>query len=277
MFGLYLSRYLLEKQLLSEQDVDDIADMSYPGFVDALVGKNRLTRDDAQKHVKDFMQEQGLSDGCISTLSSGRLEDIVPLFIHFDPSDAVNEHIEAFKVDSELPDEELDKLHEDGELHWVLPGYVQDDPLFYNQYVLMAVENLYRLISKNIVLSKARVVKDYSFKGLASQALKGTHRIFLGIAGNEESLLSISGTFSKREFTEMSKSVFDGLCELVNNINGLFASKHSTDGVYMEIDLPHWYSDKSITSNGWIYCLPIALGGAEIELLISFDSDVEIM
>ena len=277
MFGLYFGHYLVERRVLSKPDAAAIEDLGYPDFIDALVEKNYCTKDEAEKHLQNYKADHALDDEAVGILSAGRLEDIVPLFIKFDASRAVRDNIEAFKKDAGLTDDEAEKLEQDGELRWAIPDFVQKDPLFHSQFIFMAVENFSRLISKKFVMRRARMVETYHFGGLAYQALKGAHRTFLGISGNHDSLRTVAGVFVKREFPELNNLAFDSLCELINSVNGVFASRLSTAGVFMEIDLPHWYADKSIVSNGTLYCLPIAMEGAEIELIFSFDSEMKIL
>ena len=277
MFGLYFGHYLVEKHVLSKADAAGIEDLGYPEYIDALAEKNLCTKDEAEKYLHNYKADHALDDDAIRILSSGNLEDIVPLFIKFDAERAVRDYIEAFKQDAGLTDDEADKLEQEGELGWAIPDFVQKDPLFHGQFIYTAVENYSRLISSKFVLRRARMVETYHFGGLAYQALKGAHRTFLGISGNHSGLKTVAGIFAKREFPELNNLAFDGLCELINSLNGVFASKLSAQGVFMEIDLPHWYADKSIVSNGTLYCLPIAIEGAEIELIFSFDSEMKIM
>lgn len=277
MFGLYFSRYLSDKNVLDAKDAGEVADLGYPGYIDGLVEKNLLKRDEAEKHLRGFMEENGFSEGDVAILGGGRFEDIVPLFISFDANEAVAGNIEAFKKDSGLTDAQMEELKKDGEMDWVLPGYVRKDPPLYARFVNVAIENFSRLISDRLVLKKSHVVKKRDFEHLSCQSLKGEHHIFFGIAGDENGLRAVAGAFVRREFTEMEKKVYDCVCELINSILGLFASELSVEGIRLEIDLPYNYTGKSIASNGELYCLPVALEGAEIEFLLSFDCDMEIM
>jgi len=274
MFEIYFGRYLIEKGIVSQSAIDDIAGTRYPVFVDELIEKNCFTRDEAEAHLSGFKTEYDLCDDDIDAINSGDISRIAPVFLHFDDAVAIEANLSAYQKDNHLTDAEMENLWKDGGILRILPEYVRNDPKYYNRFVLLTLENILRFITGDVVLRKARQARDYAITRMSCQELKGAHRIFLGFAGCDGNLLAVANMYAKKEFAGKDNKAFDSLCELINTINGIYASELSNEKVNLEIDVPGIYTGKTLKSNGMIYCLPVLLNGVEIEIVFSFDTDL---
>ena len=274
MFGLYFGRYLTERGIVSEADAGDIADLQYPGFLDMLVDRKCITRDEAEKQLAGFKEEYDLDDDDISEISSGDLELIVPMFISFDAPGEAGGDMDAYRDETGLSEEDMATLNKQAEF---LPDFVHSDPKYYSRFVALTIENVIRFITDKVVLKKVRQVRRHEFECLAYQELKGAHRIFLGMTGTEDNMLSVAGKLLDRELECMDTIAFDSICEFINCVNGLYASILSEEDIVLEIVLPHHYVEKAIDSDNVIFCLPVVLDGAEVEIVFSFDSTISII
>ena len=275
MFGLYFSRYLLENDLVKTTDIDDMANLPCQAFLDKFAARNCLAGGEAERYLAAFKKEYGFTDDDIEAINSGDMERIVPVFIYFDATEAIDRDITAFQRNTKLTDTEMETLKSKG-ADCFLPDYIQTDATAYNNFVQMTIESVVRSISPRVILKKARRTRKYAFEHLACQELKGTHHVFLGIAGKEESLLTIAGILAGKCFSEMNKIARGSICEFINRINGLYASRFSTGDVFMNLVVPYWHSDKELTSNADMYCLPVTFDDTEVEFVFSFDNDLDI-
>ncbi|MCL1827888.1 MAG: chemotaxis protein CheX [Oscillospiraceae bacterium] len=278
MFGLYFGHYLSEHGIVPEADIAKIAALPYPAFTDELVGKKLLTRDEALKHLSEFKAEYDLSDDDVEAINSGDLKKIIPVFIFFDASEAVDETLKVYQRDSGITEAEVEKLRSSGEYKNLLPGFIYTDPVYYNRFVGKTIEGIIRCISDKVILKKAYAAQKFDFEHLACQELKGEHRIFLGISGSEDSLHAVAGKYAKRELPKMIDAAYeDSLCEFINCINGLYASELSNENIRLEISLPAHGSDKTLVSESSLYCLPVTVDGVETVFIFSFDNNVSII
>lgn len=276
MFSLYFNQYLSDINVAINADNDDIASLPYPEYIDKLVERGNFTRTEAEAYAAGFIEAYGLGGGAMDAVNAGDVAKIVPVFLNFDESGAIEADLKAYQKDNRLTDAQMEELWKNGGILRVIPEYVHSDPGYYNRFVALTVESIARFISDRIVLRKARHMDSYSFSRLAYQELKGAHRIFLGFSGSEESLLAAASRYANREFAEMNDKAYDCLCELINTINGLYASELSKERVHLEIGLPGHQKGKTISSNGTLYCLPVSFGGAEMDVVFSFDAELQI-
>ena len=276
MFGHYFERWLIDNGIISQAGIEGIDDLTYPAFLHKLTENGVMSGDDAGRSLAAFKNEYGLSEESLDTLSCGDIERIIPIFINFDATEMIDGYLSAYQLDNGLTDEELEARRDPEQLRRILPSYLLSDTKHYNRFVHLAVDAVARMISKNIVLKKMKVAHEHYFKRFAYQELKGTHHMFFGFAGKGNSLLVIADKFAGRKFENMDSEAYDSVCEFINTINGLYASEMSYENVKLEITLPTVCSDKALRSGSNIYCLPIVLDGAEIEMIFSFDSKIHI-
>ena len=274
MLGLYFGNYLWENNIIAKTDMDDAANMPYPEFMQKLAEKNCLSPTEAERYLAGYKEESSLRDEDIEAISSGDIGRIVPAFIDFYAPETIDKKAEPHQNKEYPSDKAEETLTGPDESGSFIPDFIQSDLKRYNRYVTLTVECISRFISNKIVLKKARRVQTYDFEYLACQELKGAHHIFLGLSGKEDCLLFLANRFAGKEFSAMSQSAYDGVCEFINSINGLFASELSNEKVIMDIMLPCHYTNKSISSNDRLCCLPVVIDGKGIEIVFSFDADL---
>lgn len=277
MFGLYFGNYLLEHEAVPAADIDDLADLPHQAFFDRLDEKKSLSRDEAEVFFSGFRKEYSLDDEAIDAIDSGDIERIVPIFISFDSTKAVSENLEAYRRDKSMSDDELEAFRERADSGTLLPSFIFDDPQHYNQFVKLTFESIVRFISNRIILKTVRQMSSYSFDYLVCQELRGAHRIFLGISADKNSFLALAGKLKNNSAPTDAASPLDCMCETVNCIMGLYASALSYENIKMDIALPCYFSDKTIFSDGMLYCLPAIVDGVATDFIFSFDNTINII
>ena len=118
-------------------------------------------------------------------------------------------------------------------------------------------------------------ITDYKFEHLATQPVVGDHNILLGFAGDNTSLLSIAIPFAHEEFEAIDEDSYDSVCEFINTINGLYASKSSYAGISIDMEPPLFYDNGNITSQK-IYKLPMTISQKSVDLIVIIDTDYSI-
>lgn len=136
--------------------------------------------------------------------------------------------------------------------------------------VAVAVRTILRLIDGDVYLDKVYFTDSLSGDGIAMQALDGEKKASLSFVGRGDSLLTIANPFAGEEFDKVDEDSLDAVAEMINCINGLFATKMHH---IIEMDmLPPEYSEGKINASaGEICVVPLFISGKPVDMLITFD------
>lgn len=159
----------------------------------------------------------------------------------------------------------------------IIPIFLHIKEPFYNEHMGLSIRNIIRFIDTQVRLEKIYSVKEYTFDHLACQTLKGNHNVFVGFAGKGSNLLSIANPFAKENFDKIDEDSFDAVCEFINCINGLFASKLSHENIDLDMQPPLYYSNQTIKTDNKFYVAPIYINGIEVDLIMSINSSIELI
>ena len=94
---------------------------------------------------------------------------------------------------------------------------------------------------------------------LVSQGLKGEEGIIDALSEKDGALLNVCSIFGKEEFEKLDLDALDASGELLNCINGLYASSLSRDGRFLEL-MPPEYEDINAKAQKKICRIPIFIG-----------------
>lgn len=294
MFGLYFGDYLLEKKLISQEQLDELikeqATRAKLGVIAVaeklLTPKQAEELNELQKHKDSRFGDIAIEKGYLLAEEVNYLLSLQGNpYLKFIQSlidknimnlNEIEACIEDFKRDYGLTDAELEAL-KSGDINRIIPVFVDSNIPFASDCIALLIRNIIRFVNNNILLKKGYWIKNYSFPSLAYQNLIGTHNLFIGLAGKDEALLTIASPFAKEEFTEMNDEAFDSVCEFLNCSNGLYASKITTGDIQMDMTPPQFDKNKTLVTEGDIYVVPIIINGKQTDLLVVLDKKVEII
>lgn len=164
---------------------------------------------------------------------------------------------------------EMDRL-KSGEADLLIPLFLPlniDD--YQKEYILVAVKTLIRLIDNDLYIGKAEWKMEETGDGVALQDIKGDADATLCFAGCGDSLLTIANKFAGEEFEAVDADALDACAELINCINGMFASDCSPK--FLVDMLPPFYREGSNTLCAPQICvLPVCIKGKQVKLLSVF-------
>ncbi len=295
MFGQYFGEYLMESNLITKSQFDDIVEYQQSLRVKLgtiAVTENLLTQKQADeinslqtkmdKRFGDIAVGQGyLTESQVVHLLNQQgnpyLQFIQALLDKASmPLSVISEHILEFQKKNEFTNDELESI-KSGDIDRIIPLFISSENNYCNRHIGLALRNIIRFIDNEFLIKKGYAVSEYSFHNLASQFLAGDHNILFGFAGKGNNLLTIANPFAKEEFTGIDEDSFDSVCEFINCINGLFASQLSEEDVDIDLLPPISYVGQKLVSNGTIYIVPIVIDGKEIDLLLSIDTAIDVV
>ncbi|SFR98213.1 chemotaxis protein CheX [Anaeromicropila populeti] len=187
----------------------------------------------------------------------------------------INALLKEYQTRNHLSNENITAL-KSGDIDKIAPIFTDLSEPLCMDHIGLILRNIMRFISTDIYLEHTYSVKDYAFVNLASQCLTGDHNIFVGFASSDNSLLEIANPYAKEEFTALDEDSFDSICEFINCVNGLFATRLSEENVDVDMLPPVFYTDCTLKTNGHIYVVPVFINGKRNDLLISINSAIDI-
>jgi hypothetical protein len=294
MFGLYFGHYLVDKNKISQSQLDNIMQQHHEtraklGLI--AVAEKILTKKQSEE-INEIQKKMDSRFGDIAIEKGYLLQEEVTYLLNLQGNSylrfiqlfteqnilSLNEIealLEEFKNDNQFTALELDAL-KSGDIDRIIPIFVKVDTQYSGECFRLAIHNLIRFIDSDVVLKKAYKVRNYSFASLASQQMKGDNNIFVGFAGNDSALIRIASSFAKEQFKTLDEDAYDSVCEFINCINGLFASKLSYENIQIDITPPCYYTNKTLTTEGDIYIVPTLINGEQTDVVVVVNDSVVI-
>ena len=170
---------------------------------------------------------------------------------------------------------EMDRL-KSGEADLLIPLFLPlniDD--YHKEYILVAVKTLIRLIDNDLYIGKAEWMSEIEADGVALQDIKGDADASLSFAGCGDSLLPIASKFAGEEFKAVDADALDAVAELINCINGMFASDCSPK-FFVDMLPPIYKEGKNTLSAAQICVLPVFIKGKQVNVLSVFRGKLSI-
>lgn len=294
MFGQFYGFYLVKNNIISAAQFEEV--IEYQKTVRVKLGliavaeklitaeqADELNRQQAtmDKRFGDIAVEKGY-------LTTEQVEHLLSLqgspyhsFVQaitdkgFMKLEEVESQLLAYQKDNQFTDGEMDALKND-DTNGIVSMFVKVDNSLLKELIGLTLRNLIRFIHTEIYMERSYTTTEYPFQYLASQSLEGNHSVFLGFAGKDNALLSIANPYAKEEFDSMNEDSFDSICEFINCVNGLFASKLSQEDIDLDMLPPLSYSNQTIVSKNSFCIVPIYINGAKVELVILVDGELTI-
>ncbi|ROR27186.1 chemotaxis phosphatase CheX-like protein [Mobilisporobacter senegalensis] len=295
MFGHFLGDYLVKNNLITKSQLDMIVE--YQKTLRVKLGTIAITEKlltsrqadeinnlqiKMDKRFGDIAIEHGYLteeqvDFLLNLQGSPYHQFVQALIDKTDMTQSdIEKYVKGYQEENLLSDDNLEAI-KSGDIDRIAPIFTTTDNPLCNDHIGLALRNIIRFIDNQILIKKYYSVTEYSFDNLASQFLKGEHNILFGFAGKDDSLLSIANPFAKENFSEVDEDAFDSICEFINCINGLFASKLSDEDIDIDLLPPVSYAGQKLIANGNIYVIPVVISGNEVDLLLSMDNAIDVI
>jgi CheY-specific phosphatase CheX len=160
-----------------------------------------------------------------------------------------------------------------GDVEQAVPIFLDTDDLLYREMFSMGVKNMYRLVDNHVYIGKAykaRILKD---EVLGYQQFHGDRAATITISGKYEDIRKMAIAYTKEEFVETKEDALDAVCELINCINGLYATEQSKADVRIELEPPNFSVNFAQATCDEMIVLPVFIRGGEIKYMIAVSKD----
>lgn len=294
MVSSIVGDYLIEKGLITKEQFRDLLGEQQKVRVKLgliAVAEGLMTQEEADKvnqlqtvmdkRFGDIAVEKGyLTDGQVSSLLKKQGNAYLAFAQALENQQLMTvEQLEQYMLDyrfeNNLTASDMDDIKSD-DVDRILPLFL---PIGSDKYIGAAgtaVRTLMRCVNTELYPGKAAVVSAVEADNAAIQKMEGTPNVVCGMSGKGDALLYAASVFGQEDFPEVNEDALDAIGELLNCINGLYASAASKEGTSLELLPPEFKAGIKEVSGKEMLALPIYMNGNCLNFLIAIDSDIEI-
>lgn len=286
MLNRLFGNYLVEKQLLKQEQLDDLLpvpkDLKAEVETIAVINKviSSATAQELLKQIDKSAERFGETAIDAGYLTDEKLDEILTYqsnaFMKFVQEllnanvlgmEQVNPLLDEFQQNGEFSDAQLSSL-----IHYDLEQCVNIFvPLKANrlkEFVLTMIRTIRRLIDCDAYLDKAYTAHSLQLDKYACQTIAGDLHIRVYISAPGNGLLAIANYFTGDTYEAVNEDALDNVGEFINCINGLFATNLSYDDVSVDMNAPEYALDGPFISNEKLYVIPIHANGSSFRAVL---------
>lgn len=164
-----------------------------------------------------------------------------------------------FKRNKGYSNSEIEDIKSD-DVDRILPLLLPEGVKQYQELIGTAVRILIRMVDRNVYLGDISTVESLPEEDMVCQTLVGEGGIIDCFSERDGALLNVCSFFGQEEFEQLDMNSLDAAGELLNYINGLYASGMSHRGVFLELMPPAYEKVKDEIKVGTICRVPIFVG-----------------
>ena len=176
---------------------------------------------------------------------------------------------------SVFTDNEL-KVIKQGNIDDMVTTFFDMNNDYYITQLQCAIKSLATFMNTQIVMESIEYIKEYRGQFMGCQIMDGDIDVFLGIAGEDDELVELASVFAGEDFTELDMDAYDALCELINVMNGAYATKLSGSEIEVTLHPPVFYKDTSVASDTGLYVAAFEMNGKTFKLLMAANDKIKL-
>ncbi|WP_044915646.1 chemotaxis protein CheX [Butyrivibrio sp. WCE2006] len=187
----------------------------------------------------------------------------------------VDSILKKYQLEKGLNDNQMAAL-KSGDIDLIVPIFTGTDDPEYNALFKYGIKNVYRLVDTHLVIDNVYTVHNIKEECIAYQCFDGEVKATIALVGKNGDLQKLAKSYTKEEFIETEEDALDAMCELINCINGLYATDRSRKGKKIELDPPYFITKFGEISGEDIRVMPIYSCDAEAWLVVSVNSNTTV-
>lgn len=291
MFSQFFGNYLLEKQLITREQLKEVLEVHHAtrlkigvlavnsGFMNA---EDIDTVHAQQALVDKKFGELAIDMGFLTKeqldviLSTQKKEHLLMGQTMIDMSimtlKQFEEALEKYKEENKLSNEQFKAL-QDNNVEKIVEAFLNfgtsDDNKFYQEYVVLLINNLVRFICSGIRIKGFRKEHAYAVEWGAYQQVLGTKTLFTSAFMKEEQFVKLAEIYSKEVCDGPDELAQDSVAEFMNLQNGIFLVNSSNNGIELEMEPPQPRKNVVVEFSGIAYVVSLELEFGDIDFVIS--------
>lgn len=183
----------------------------------------------------------------------------------------IEDALRQYQEEKHFSDETMSGI-KNGDLDVIIPAFVHEDTV--KEAAGVAIRTLNRLVSTDLWMGDSYMAKRLTCDRAACQDMEGGLETTIGLAGTGDSLLVVADAYAGEAFQTVDMDALDSVGEVINIIDGLYATALSEEGIEVEM-LPPSYFDTETTLQGKEFCvIPLEIGQQPVMLVISYGGKI---
>lgn len=253
MFSQYFGHYLLNKGLLTREQLTDALDYQQSVHVKLgviAVDEGYLSPEqvekihDMQKQVDKRFGEIGVDLGLLtdeqveSMLSVQKQNHLLLAQAVVDKEymtiEQFSNALTDYKREYSLSDDKFEaiKRGDIDELVANLLGSMNSEKIGkYDKYLSLFAKNMIRFIDDHVYVDIAEPKEEDSFNWLVHQDIKGEAPLYTAISASEDVFLYLASVYAEEELTEVDELAQASVSEFLNLHNGIYLVNMSNEGI----------------------------------------------
>lgn len=176
--------------------------------------------------------------------------------------------LEKYRKDNGLSLTELDAIKSD-DVERIVPLMMPEECKEYEEMVSLFIRSMIRLIDRHASMEKAEMVSTKDCSALAVQKMQGNGTMAVFVSEGNGGLKFAASKYGQMEFDELDEDALDSAGEILNCVDGLFATSESKNGRFWEL-LPQQYSLAGIELPEAKACkIPVCVNNMMFDFIIS--------
>lgn len=175
--------------------------------------------------------------------------------------------LDNFKKENGYSNTEIEDLKSD-DVSRIVPLLIPEEAKPYQELICTAIRTMIRLIDRHIYVGNGVMVESLPADGLARQSMEGEGGLVACLAERDGALLQVCSIFGREEFVKLDADALDAAGELLNCINGLYASAASRDGRFLELMPPEYTADVTNIKKNTICRIPVFIGNKGLYFVV---------
>ena len=294
MFDRIFANYLVETGKLSSQNVEVIISTKEErrarlGVI--AVSEKVLTIDQAEEiNQLQALYDKRFGDIAIDNgyLTREQVDRLLHLqgngFLTFVQSiidhgcltmDEINSSLDAYQKENALTLGDMENL-KSCEIEKIIPIFLFKQPEYLVSLSGVFLRTLYRLVDYRVYMKKPYITNELPFEYISMQELFGEHLILTSVSGNLDAMQQTAIGFAGAEYINTEEDSLDALCELINCVNGMFATRMSQEDVDLDMKVPEFHSKPGTLSSQSLLCIPVVIFDHEITIALSLDNEYSV-
>lgn len=230
-------------------------------FGDIAVSKGYLT----EGQVEELLKKQG---NAYLTFAQA-LENLGIMNIS-----QLEEHMKEYQKENELSNSSMEDLKSD-DIDRILPLLLPAEATEFLDMAGIALRTIMRCVDTDVLPLKAYFGTSVQADNGAMQYVEGEVPVMIAIAGKDQALLPTASYFGKEEFAQVDMDALDAVGELINCVNGLYASALSQQRIEMELYPPEFSDQLSEFCGEKLLVFPMQVRGEQIDFVMAIDNKIE--
>ena len=180
----------------------------------------------------------------------------------------LDEYIEDNNLNSDVAE-----AFKTGDIDTIIDAFIPKEIAEFKDQISIALRTIMRCVDRELCIKKATIIQSLKTEGGSSfQALEspdGDESVTMGLVEDDGGFLMAANLFAMEDFDNLDEEALDSCAELLNCINGLYASMKSTQGIDLELLPPDMHAERVIRESTNKMCeIPLMIRGEKLKLIL---------